>query len=190
MGVCLFPHLLWWKMCPLARDDTPWQWRKHSSDTRMGSWAFLKYESTPVRTKLCSPYIKSGQELACHQEWSSLANGALPWVQCWSKLWVAVWMAVEEDYKFEPLHSFYSCHLRYFVFQLIWIEVGGWGKETGIQGKEHLVHLYSGCPLMGILWNMSIFTCSTHSQKSIYTLLSQTSLSRFFNFAISKTLTS
>lgn len=157
--VSMFLHLLCCKYvsCPevISYGMVSWQWRKHSSDTWTEGWAFLKYKSTPVRTKLCPPYLESGQIwLVCHQlaDSSSLAIDALSGVQRWSLLLV-VWAVShwEKNHKSELIHSFHPCHPRYFVVGLIGTKVGGWGKRTGIQEKEHLVHLCSGSSLMGIM---------------------------------------
>lgn len=99
----------------------------------MECWAFLKYKSTPVRTKLCPPYLESGQIwLACHQlaDSSSLANDALSGVQFWSLL-VVVWAVIHwgKNHKSELIHSFHLCHPRYFLVGLIGIKVGAGGKD-------------------------------------------------------------
>ena len=131
-------------------------------------------------------YIDSGQIwLACHQVWSSLANGDLPRVQCWSVLVVSSLNGRSQlrgkATSLNPCTGFIPApSIECFLSGLISAAVGGWGKGTSVQEKEHLIHVWNGCPLMGILWNMSIFTCSTHSEKSIHTILSKTSLSPIF----------
>lgn len=58
---------------------------------------------------------------------------------CWrfgqSGMAVANW---GEAHKSEPMHSFHLCRPRYFVLGLTGIEVGGWGKRSGIQGRDIL----------------------------------------------------
>lgn len=102
--------------------------------------------------------------------------GIYGWWFGWSGVAVA---NCREDHKFECIHNFHLCHFRYFVVGLIGLEVGDWGKKIGNQGKEHLVHLCNGYPLVCSIWNMSIFICCTHSERSIHTSLSDVLATNF-----------
>lgn len=90
-----------------------------------------------------------------------------------------------EDHKFEPMGSFRLCHPRYFVLGLIGIEVRGWGKRSGIQGRDTLF-----ISAVEVLWLALCRTpLSSHALpilKKPFIHLSPSQLyHRFFNFVIS-----
>lgn len=121
-------------------------------------------------------------------KWYPIRSSALVY-GCWrfgqSGMAVANW---GEDHKSEPMHSFHLCHPRYFVLGLIGIEVGGWGKRSGIQGRDILF-----ISAVEVLWWALCRTWfSSHDlpilkKPSIHLSLSQP-YHQFFNFV--KSLTS